>query len=121
MAKCTWIVGTFAAMYLIATIVGFATYLLISPLIMWIFVFTLMPVVSALLIYWYLLKMRISRQASLKETFYLVLTWIGLSFGFDAATYIFIIPTVSHTSPDWTFFRDQSQGIWLSYAVLLVC
>jgi hypothetical protein len=120
MLKGFWIVATFAAMYLIATIVGFATYLLISPAAMWICIFTLMPVVSALLMYWYLVKMRISRQASLKETFYLVLAWIGLSFGLDAATYIFIIPAVNHIDPNWTFFQDQSPWIWLSYAVLLV-
>jgi hypothetical protein len=106
-------------MYLIATIVGFATYLLISPAAMWICVFTLMPIVSALLMYWYLV--RISRQASLIESFYLVLAWIGLSFGLDAATYIFIIPAVNRSAPNWTFFRDQYPWIWLSYAVLLVC
>jgi len=120
-AKCAWIVGTFAAMYLVATLVGFAAYLLISPVAMWIYVFTLMPVVSALLMSWYLVKMRISRQASLIETVYLALAWIGLSFGLDAATYIFIIPAVSHSAPSWTFFRDQSPWIWLSYAVLIVC
>jgi hypothetical protein len=120
LVKGLWIVGTFAAMYLVATIVGFATYLLISPVAMWICVFTLMPIVSALLMYWYLVKMRISRQSSLIETSYLVAGWIALSFGLDAATYIFIIPAVSHTAPNWTFFRDQSPWIWLSYAILLV-
>lgn len=119
MLKGFRIVATFAVMYLIATVVGFATYLLISPVAMWISVFTLMPVVSALLIYWYLMKMRTSRQASLIETFYLVLAWIGLSFGLDTVTYIFIIPALGHTARNWTFFRDQSPWIWLSYAVLL--
>jgi len=120
MRKCIWIVGSFAIMYLIATIVGFASYLLINPLAMWISVFTLMPIVSALLMYWYLVRMRISRQASPCKVFYLVLAWIALSFGLDAATYIFIIPSVSHTASNWTFFRDQSPWIWLSYAVLLI-
>jgi hypothetical protein len=120
MMKCVWIFGTFAIMYLIATVVGFATYLLINPVAMWISVFTLMPIVSALLMYWYLVKMRISRQSSLAEVFILVLAWIALSFGMDAIAYIFIIPSVSHTAPNWTFFRDQSPWIWLSYGVLLV-
>jgi hypothetical protein len=70
--------------------------------------------------YWYLVKMRISRQSSLAEVFILVLAWIALSFGMDAIAYIFIIPSVSHTAPNWTFFRDQSPWIWLSYGVLLV-
>jgi hypothetical protein len=120
MMKCVWIVGTFAIMYLIATIIGFATYLLINPAAMWISVFTLMPIVNALLMYWYLVRMRISRQASLTEVLYLVLAWIALSFGLDAATYIFIIPALNHTASNWAFFRDQSPWIWLSYAVLLV-
>lgn len=64
MRKAGWIVVTFAAMYLIATIVGFATYLLISPRAMWISVFTLMPIASAALIYGYLCKMQFSRDQS---------------------------------------------------------
>ena len=92
----------------------------LNPVAMWICVFTLMPIVSALLMYWYLVKMRISRQASLTEVLILVLAWIALSFGLDAAAYIFIIPTLSHAAPNWTFFRDQSPWIWLSYAVVLV-
>ena len=79
-----------------------------------------MPIVNALLMYWYLVRMRISRQASLTEVLYLVLAWIALSFGLDAATYIFIIPALNHTASNWAFFRDQSPWIWLSYAVLLV-
>ena len=120
MQKALWIVVTFAAMYGIATIVGFATYLLISPPAMWISVFTLMPIASATLIYGYLRKMQFSRDSSLRETANLVFCWIGLSFAFDAATYILIVPAASHTPPNWTFFQDQSPWIWFSYAVLLI-
>lgn len=107
-------------MYVIATSVGFATYLLISQRAMWISVFTLMPVVSAVLIYAYLHKMHFPRNRSLRETVHLVLLWISLSFVFDAAIYILIVPPASHTAPNWRFFQDQSPWIWLSYAVLLV-
>jgi hypothetical protein len=107
-------------MYFVATIVGFATYLLLSPTAMWISVFTLMPVVSAVLMYGYLRKMQFDRKASLAESWRLLLVWIGLSFSLDALTYILIIPSVNHTTPNWTFFRDQSPWIWLSYAVLLI-
>jgi|SRR5450631_248939 len=120
MRKVSWIVGTFAVMYIVATIVGFATYLLISVTAMWISVFTLMPGVSAVLMYGYLRKMRFDRKASLGESWRLLLIWIGLSFSLDALTYILIIPSVNHTAPHWTFFRDQSPWIWLSYAVLLI-
>jgi hypothetical protein len=107
-------------MYFVATIVGFATYLLLSPTAMWISVFTLMPVVSAVLMYGYLRKMQFDRKASLVESWRLLLVWIGLSFSLDALTYILIIPSVNHTTRNWTFFRDQSPWIWLSYAVLLI-
>ena len=120
MRKAGWIFVTFAAMYLIATIVGFATYLLISPRVMWISVFKLMPLGSAALIYGYLRKMQFSRDSSLKETAHLVLFWISFSFAFDAVTYILIVPAASHAPPNWTFFQDQSPWIWFAYAVLLV-
>jgi hypothetical protein len=120
MRKLSWIVGTFATMYFVATIVGFATYLLLSPTAMWISVFTLMPIVSAVLMYGYLRKMQFDRKASLVESWRLLLVWIGLSFSLDALTYILIIPSVNHTTRNWTFFRDQSPWIWLSYSVLLI-
>jgi hypothetical protein len=120
MPKVGWILGTFLAMYLVATIVGFASYSLINPRAMWISVFTLMPVVSAVIIFFYLRRMQFSRRDCTRETFRLVLVWIGLSFAFGAATYILIIPFASHTTPNWTFFQDQSPWIWFSYAVLLL-
>jgi hypothetical protein len=113
------IVGSFASMYLVATIVGFTTYLLISPAAMWISVFTLMPAVSAWLVYRYLRKMRFTPETSLVESANLLLGWICLSFAFDALGYVLVIPAINHRSPNWTFFRDQSPWIWLSYAVLL--
>ena len=105
-------------MYLVATMLGFATYLLLNPFAMWVTVFTLMPMISAALIYGYLRKMKFSREATLPETVRLLITWIALSFGFDAVTYIVAVPAISHTPANWTFFRDQSPWIWLSYAVL---
>jgi hypothetical protein len=113
-------IGTFLAMYLVATIMGFATYLLLTPLVMWISVFTIMPVVSALLIYMYLRKLKISQEASLRESLSVAETWILLSFGMDSVVYIAVIPFFSHVAPNWTFFRDQSPWIWLSYIVLLL-
>src|SRR5258708_469916 len=80
-----WIVGTFLAMYLIATILGFATYLLLSPLAMWISVFTVMPFLSTLLIYVYLRRMKFSRGASLRESLVVPAAWIVLPFGFGCS------------------------------------
>lgn len=118
--KLGWMLGSFAAMYTVATVVGFATYLLISPLAMWISVFTLMPIVSALLVYGYLHRLRFSPASSLSETIRLLLFWVGLSFTLDALTYILVVPAVKHTPPNWAFFQEQSPWIWLSYAVLLI-
>lgn len=117
--KAGWIVGTFLVMYAIATVVGFSTYFLFSPLIMWAAVFTLVPIISALLIYGYLLKLHISRKASLRESLILTGMWILLSFSLDAITYVLIVPHFRHSAPNWTFFSDQSPWIWMSDLVLL--
>ncbi len=120
MIRIWQIVSSFATMYAIATILGFATYFFLSPTAMWVSVFTLMPAVSAWLIYRYLQKMKFKRDASMAECAKLLVVWIFLSFAFDALAYIAVIPSLMHTSPNWTFFRAQSPWIWLSYAVLLV-
>ena len=106
-------------MYITATFLGFVMYLLISPTAMWIGVFTLMPVISAWIIYRYLRKMNFRPEISIAESAKLLLVWICLSFAFDALGYIVVIPAIMHTSPNWTFFKDQSPWIWLCYAVLL--
>lgn len=120
MNRVGWMVGTFLVMYLVATILGFATHLFLNPLAMWISVFTIMPVLSALLIYAYLRKLRTTQQASLRESFWVAAVWIILSFGLDSIMYIAVIPFFSHGAPNWTLFRDQSPWIWLSYIVLLL-
>jgi hypothetical protein len=51
-------------MYTIAPLVGFGTYLWLSPLVVWVAVFTLMPLVSAFLIYCYLRKFSFSHSRS---------------------------------------------------------
>lgn len=120
MKKFGHIAVSFAVMYFIATALGFATYLLLSPLAMWVSVFTLMPVVSAWIIYCYLRRMRFTPQTSMAESVKLLVVWICLSFSFDALGYIVVLPATMHTSPNWNFFRDQAPWIWLSYAVLLL-
>ncbi|HWZ52722.1 MAG TPA: hypothetical protein VNW54_14790 [Granulicella sp.] len=97
-------IGLFFVMYLVATILGFATYLLISVTVMWISVFTIMPVVAALLIGWYLLQIRCAPEGSMRETMSVVAVWIMLSFFLDAVTYIFVIPYFARTPPNWAFF-----------------
>lgn len=107
-------------MYVVATILGFATYLLINPLAMWIAVFAVMPVVAALLIYWYLIQIHCLPARSANEMMILVSAWIVLSFLLDALTYIFLVPAFADQPRNWTFYADQSPWIWLSYAVLIL-
>ena len=78
-----------------------------------------MPTVSALLMYFYLRRLKIRQDASLRESLLVAAFWILLSFGLDSVVYIAIIPLCTPIAPNWTFFRDQSPWIWLSYAVLL--
>lgn len=120
MSSMKWNLAAFLIMYLVATCLGFATYLQLGPVAMWISVFTIMPVISALLICWFLVKIRCAPGRSLREMLVLVVIWIALSFGFDAITYVLIIPSLTHASANWTFFVDQSPWIWLSYAVLFI-
>jgi hypothetical protein len=109
----------FALGYLIATIVGFATYY-IHVVAMWIAIFTLMPVVFGYLFYTYLRRTRCGRSGSLWETNRLILLWIVLSFLVDALVYIAIVPGVFRVPPNWTFFIDQSPWIWLCYLTIFV-
>ena len=120
MIRAGWMMGSFLAMYAVATVLGFATYLLASPRVMWICVFTLMPLFSALLLYGYLTRMKISRGTSLRECLLVAGVWIVLSFALDAVTYILVVPRLRHAAPNWAFFQDQSPWIWVSYLVLLL-
>ena len=86
---------------------------------MWVCVFTVMPVVAALLIRWYLMQIYCSVASSLREAMHLVVVWIAGSFLMDAGTYIFLIPYLTRKPRNWRFFADQSPWIWLSYGVLL--
>ena len=109
----------FGMMYVAATALGFASYFLFNPAIMWLCVFLLMPVVAAFLVWWYLDQVHFPFGRSFEEALKLVSAWIILSFVLDAITYIVLIPRLQHRPVAWTFFRDQSPWIWLSYGVLL--
>lgn len=105
--------------YIIATTVGFVTYY-ISIDLMWITMFSLMPVLFGYLFYLYLKKSKCEISEMLNETTRLVLLWIVLSFLFDALVYIIIVPILYGHKPNWTFFIDQSPWIWLNYMILFI-
>lgn len=103
--------------YVIATAVGFALYL-VSPLAMWISMFTVMPVAFAYLAYRY--HKRHAVTSTPVEIIKLSAYWIVLSFVLDALIYIAVLPIAFGAKPNWTFFMDQSPWIWLAYASLIL-
>jgi len=108
----------FLAGYLIATIVGFTTYY-ISLIVMWISIFTLMPLLFGYLFYLYLKKTTCEISDTLKETNLLIILWIILSFLLDAFVYIIFVPIIYGYKSNWTFFIDQSPWIWLNYMTII--
>lgn len=109
----------FLLAYLTGTIVGFITYL-IHETVMWISLFTIMPVVFGYFFYRYLKNTHCTRDESLKETNKLIVFWIITSFFLDALVYIVLIPLFSNTPSNWTFFIDQSPWIWMNYATIII-
>ncbi len=105
--------------YLIATIVGFSTYY-IHITVMWIATMTLMPVVFGYLFYIYLRRIKCTRSESIKQTNYLILFWIILSFLVDALVFIIVVPIIFGNPSNWTFFLDQSPWIWLNYFAIII-
>jgi len=111
--------GYFVLAYGIATVVGFLTYG-ISETLMWIVMFTLMPLVFGCFFYLYLKKCRCPESALFRETNVLIGAWIAASFLLDGLVYIVVIPAISGRRPNWTFFIDQSPWIWLNYGTIAV-
>lgn len=109
----------FGLAYLIGTILGFIAYY-IHVVVMWIVIFTIMPVVFGYFFFLYLKKTECKISVSLKETNLLVLFWIIASFLLDAFVYIIIVPIIYGYKPNWTFFVDQSPWIWLNYLTLVI-
>lgn len=113
-----WSTAFFLLGYAIATVVGFSLYY-VSVIVMWVGIFTLMPVVFVYLFYLYLRKVRCEAEQSLRETVRVVIYWAALSFLLDALVYIAIVPAVYGVPANWRFFIDQSPWIWLCYMVVL--
>ena len=109
----------FALAYLIATIVGFTTFY-IHEILMWISMFTIMPIVFGYFFYLYLKKASSNASTLLRETNILILFWIIASFLLDGLVYIVIVPIIFGNKSNWTFFKDQSPWIWLNYLTIIL-
>jgi hypothetical protein len=109
----------FGLAYLIGTVVGFITFY-INPTVMWIALFTIMPVVFGYFFYLYLKTTQTSSKEAFQETNKLILLWIVLSFLLDGIVYIVFIPLFLGAQPNWTFFLDQSPWIWLNYLTIII-
>ena len=109
----------FGLAYLIGTVVGFITFY-INIIVMWIALFTIMPVVFGYFFFLYLKNTEPDSKEALQETNKLILPWIILSFLLDGIVYIVVIPLFFGAEPNWTFFLDQSPWIWLNYLTLVI-
>jgi len=109
----------FLLAYLIGTVVGFVTFY-IHLTVMWIALFTVMPVVFGYFFYLYLKNIQSNIRNSLRETNRLILFWIVASFLLDGLVYVVIIPLFFGHQSNWTFFIDQSPWIWLNYGTLVI-
>jgi hypothetical protein len=109
----------FCLAYSIGTIIGFITFY-IHVIVMWIVLFTIMPIIFGYYFYRYLKKTDCEVSESLKETNMLILLWIITSFLLDAIVYIIIVPILYGTQSNWTFFVDQSPWIWLNYMAIII-
>lgn len=109
--------AAFGIGYVIATAVGWVTFN--TPPLMWALTFTLMPVVFAVLAYWYFRGVRPGPDESTREAVRLTLFWTLLSFVVDALVFIAVIPLAFGAKANWTFFIDQSPWIWFCYIVMV--
>ena len=105
--------------YLIGTILGFVTFY-IHITVMWISLFTIMPIVFGYFFYLYLKNSNCSLEDSFRASSMLILFWIISSFVLDGFVYVVVIPFVLGVPSNWMFFVDQSPWIWLNYATIVV-
>lgn len=109
--------GTFLLGYAIATALGIALYATGSRW-MWLGAFAVMLLVFAALAYRYLQIARPNRAARAPAAAILAPYWVALSFLLNAALYLVVISVAFGARPDWAFFIERSQWIWISYASL---
>lgn len=119
-AGLPWMVGGVVAIHALETIVGLTAYPIFGLRRMWLIIIGMVFVAGAAFIFWYLRKMRLVKAESLVACVKLVLTWICLSFLFDAAIGVVIHPMVDGSHLNWSFFPSQYPWIWISYAVFLL-
>jgi len=109
----------FALAYLIGTVTGFITFY-INETLMWISMFSIMPVVFGYFFYSYLKNAPCNASILFRETNILILFWITTSFLLDGLVYIVIVPIVFGNKSNWTFFLDQSPWIWFNYCTIIL-
>jgi len=109
----------FLLAYLISTIIGFVTYC-INDIVMWVFIFTLMPVIFGYFFYLYLKKTECDLASSMKETNLLIVFWIIASLLLDGIVYIVIVPLFYGYNPRWVFFTDHIPWAYLNYGMIVI-
>lgn len=109
----------FVIAYLVATVFGTTLYY-IDETVMWIGLFTLMPILFGYFIFRYLLGIECYKDEALTEVIRVISFWIATAFFLDALVYIVIFPLFFGFPVNLRFFVDQSPWIWLNYAVLVL-
>lgn len=113
--------GYFLLGYLAATLGGLPVYYMASEGAMWVFTMSIMPALYVVLAYKYFRKNLAEASPFFdRDVLWLVAYWIGLSLLLDAVVYVFLAPWSLGSSPNWTFFRDQSPWIWFNYATIVL-
>lgn len=107
--------------YSAATLGGVILYYRASDTVMWFFTMSVMPALYLVLAYKYFRK-NLADPAPFfdRDLFSLAAYWLLLSYFLDALVYVFLAPWSLGSSPNWTFFRDQSPWIWINYFTLAV-
>jgi len=98
-------------------LVGFMAFM-ISETLMWVTIFSIMPVVFPVAFYQYLSRTHCPAARIGVEMMKLCSLWVVFSFGLDGLIYIAVLPLILRARANWSFFLDQTPWIWMSCATL---
>lgn len=107
--------------YSAATVGGVVLSYGASDSVMLFFTMSVMPALYLVLAYKYFRK-NLADPAPFfdRDLISLAAYWLLLSYLLDAVVYVFLAPWSLGSSPNWTFFREQSPWIWINYFTLVV-
>jgi len=99
----------FLLAYAVGTLVGFMAFM-ISETLMWVTIFTIMPVVFPVAFYQYLSRTHCPAARTGVEMVKLCSLWVVLSFGPDGIIYIAVLPLILRARPTGAFSWTRRHG-----------